>query len=469
MRYLTGILMLSIILFSLISSAKGQSVTTEGDSPDQRIIAGSITIRGNSKTNGSVITRELLFKTGDTIRIDELSRLIATSCENILKTSLFHTASIDSHNNGKTTDFIINVTERWYWWVWPLVENPDRNFNDWWQHHDLTRLSAGLHFQHENVRGRMEKLNVKAMGGYKTFLEGNYEWPYINKSKSLGLGIYASYTSQHELDYTTIDNKQVFYHGRGIMFKSTVIAANLKYRPGTHLSHSLTFQYWQPWFSDSIPLLNPEYLLTVSSPKLLGLSYLLKADYRDNRYYPLRGFYAETEGTYLASIVENYNQRSIRSSFRGYVPVATNLYAASEFTFRFTGPELKPYYLQNALGYDREFVRGYEYLVIQAPHYWVFKSHLKYAAVPLTIIKVPFIKSEKFNTVPLSIYAGPHFDIGKAFPSVDSQTNPLQGKLLTGYGIGIDFVTYYDKVLRCEYTFRKNGPSGFFLHFMAMI
>ncbi len=434
-----------------------------------KLLVAEIVVKGNKHTSESIILREIPFHKGDTLDFTEVTNLINVSSQNILKTSLFHTATMAYETDEGEIAFTVYVTERWYWWVWPLIEIPDRNFNDWWQHRDLSRLSAGLHYQHENVRGKMEKLNIKALGGYRTHLEGSYDWPYINLKKSMGLGIFASYTSQHEVNYETVDNKQVFYEGKEIMLQSFVMAANLKYRPGTHLTHSLTLQYWQPRFNDSIRFLNPEYLITTSNPQLTGVTYLLKADYRDNRYYPLNGFYAETEAGYLADVNQQYNQRSIRTSLRGYLPLTNQLYAASEFTFRFTAPRIKPYYLQNALGYNREFIRGYEYLVIEAPHYWIFKSHLKYAAVPLKIFKVPFICSEKINTIPLSIYAGPHFDTGKAFPELENSTNSLQGKLLMGYGAGIDLVTYYDKVFRFEYTFRHNGQSGIFIHFMAMI
>jgi len=50
-----------------------------------------------------------------------------------------------------------------------------------------------------------------------------------------------------------------------------------------------------------------------------------------------------------------------------------------------------------------------------------------------------------------------------------SPENPLNGKFLAGAGLGVDFVTYYDKVFRVEYTLNAEGESGFFLHFMAAI
>jgi len=440
------------------------------DSTSDGLIVQDIVVTGNRLTKESVILREVLFSIGDTIQPTGIIALMETSTENILKTSLFHRATIDLVFKGDSVSFIITVTERWYWWIWPMLEYPDRNFNDWWQHRDLTRLSAGLFFQHENAGGRMEKLNIKAMAGYRTYLEASYVWPYINRSKSVGIGLFTSYSTQHEINYATENNKQLFYQAEQIMLNTKSISANLHFRPGTNITHYLNLQYFSFQLNDSIRHLNPEYLSSSETePQFFKISYLLKADYRDNRAYPLKGLYLETELAHLSSLVEYNNQQSLRSSLRGYLPLTRKLYAASEFTFRLTNPEIKPYYLQNALGFDRNYVRGYEYMVIEGPHYWIFKTHAKLNILPLKTILIPFIKSEKFNTIPLSIYAGPHLDAGQTFPAINPIINPLQKKLLIGYGFGIDFVTYYDKVVRCEYTFRHKGASGLFIHFMATI
>jgi hypothetical protein len=49
------------------------------------------------------------------------------------------------------------------------------------------------------------------------------------------------------------------------------------------------------------------------------------------------------------------------------------------------------------------------------------------------------------------------------------ETNNLQNELLLGYGAGLDFVTYYDVVVRAEFSLNKMGEAGFFLHFTAPI
>jgi hypothetical protein len=50
-----------------------------------------------------------------------------------------------------------------------------------------------------------------------------------------------------------------------------------------------------------------------------------------------------------------------------------------------------------------------------------------------------------------------------------NQTSFLDNKFIFGTGIGIDFVTYYDKVLRLEYGVNDMGETGFFIHFVAPI
>jgi hypothetical protein len=45
----------------------------------------------------------------------------------------------------------------------------------------------------------------------------------------------------------------------------------------------------------------------------------------------------------------------------------------------------------------------------------------------------------------------------------------LSGQWLGGGGAGIDLVTYYDRLLRVEYSINRMGETGLFIHFMASI
>jgi hypothetical protein len=52
-------------------------------------------------------------------------------------------------------------------------------------------------------------------------------------------------------------------------------------------------------------------------------------------------------------------------------------------------------------------------------------------------------------------------------------TNPtnkaLTNTLLPGYGVGIDFVTYYDVVFRIEYGRNKQNNGGFYFYLLSDI
>jgi hypothetical protein len=50
-----------------------------------------------------------------------------------------------------------------------------------------------------------------------------------------------------------------------------------------------------------------------------------------------------------------------------------------------------------------------------------------------------------------------------------AQENPLANTWQFGYGIGLDYVTYYNLVFSVEYSLNRMGESGLFLHFAAPI
>ena len=49
------------------------------------------------------------------------------------------------------------------------------------------------------------------------------------------------------------------------------------------------------------------------------------------------------------------------------------------------------------------------------------------------------------------------------------QNNYLANTVLCGSGLSLDFVSYYDLVLRMEYSINRLNEKGLFLHFIAPI
>ena len=120
--------------------------------------------------------------------------------------------------------------------------------------------------------------------------------------------------------------------------------------------------------------------------------------------------------------------------------------------------------MQKGLGYDNNFVRGYELYVIDAQHYLLFKSSLKWTLLPTKVINLKFLKSNKFGLIPITLFLNANLD---AAASIDDQFTPrasLSNTWLLGGGIGLDVLTYYDVVIRFEYSANRQLQHGFFLH-----
>jgi len=102
-------------------------------------------------------------------------------------------------------------------------------------------------------------------------------------------------------------------------------------------------------------------------------------------------------------------------------------------------------------------------------HYALLKNNLKFVLVPTRVQNFNFIPSEKFSKLYWALYLNIFADVAYVSDTRQNVYNPLANDVILGYGIGLDLVTYYDFVIRLEYSFNKMGESGFFIHFMPSI
>lgn len=462
-----------LISLTLILINSGFSLLTFGQFSTGKFVVNDIVIRGNYKTKDYIIQRELTFSKGDTLVMDELIYVLDKSTENLQRLPLFHFVRTEVENSlsGESVIITIEVSERWYIWLWPVFEISDRNFNTWLENGDLSRLSYGLFLQQENFRGRLEKLQIRAKMGYQQQISLFYEAPYLNRSKTIGAGLQISAARERETGYITVSDKLVYYRAEKFLRMTNEITVFARYRPQIHISHTLKLQITQYNFSDTLLNLNPGYTGTTDKKTSIPVAgYLLKADFRDQRGYPLKGWYADAEfdGFGLTKMAD-YNFATFRTSARVHIPLTLRWNVAMGVATKISSSGTKPWFLNQALGYRRDYVRGYEYYVIDGDHFWLVKTNIRYAIVPQNIHQVKSIKAGQFNTIPYAFYLGLFADAGQVLPGSENDSNNLPGKILGGTGIGLDFVTYYDKVLRAELSLNSEGKAGFFLHFMAAI
>ena len=463
-----------ILLGIKLTTLNGQPTTNieSGIPPDSLVIIGSIDLSGNKVTRDKIILRELEFKPGDTLSASSLQQTIRNSRQNLINRSLFNFVTITPTRNGDIVNMEVSVVERWYIWPIPVINTAGRNLNAWWESRDFGRLNYGLDLRVENFRGRMERLNVFVQMGFDQKVEAMWTIPYLTKRQFLGIGIGGGMQWNREVIYATRDNKPVFFEPeRGFAREIVYGSLDITLRPKFNFLHTLTISYMQNRFNDSLLVLNPGYGPPDDVVGYFTFSYLYKQDFRDYKPYPLDGYYFDIgvirfgPGT-NGSDVDFW---SFSVTLDQYLPVYGRWYFAYSISGLLASKDELPYFLTPAFGYLGMEIRGYELYLINGQKFGLFKSNVKFEIIPKTVRRIKAIKTEKFGKIFYALYANLFFDAGYATDKQFDAENELSNQLLYGYGLGIDFVTYYDLVIRFEFAVNKQHQTGFFLNMVAPI
>jgi hypothetical protein len=444
-----------------------------GGNKPYKVVIGKIFIKGNKITKDNIILREMEVHSGDTVSAQQLKKKLVASRENLLNRGLFNFVKIrpQSELSGKV-DLYISVVERWYIWPIPILSVTDRNFNVWWENKDLNRIDYGINLKINNFRGRMEVLNLILQNGYNKSFQVKWETPYINKKQTWGIGFWAGLILNHEADYATRNNKLIYYGEPNHFVKKNFFAKlSFSYRPKYRYLNTFYIKLNHYNFSDSLLARNHYYAYDESSFTYLSFRYNFKLDYRDYAPYPLNGYYFEVDfqKNGLGILNKKVDLISTYIAFDRYFHLKNRWYYAFNISSKIVPNKYRPYFLEKGLGYPPFTLRGYELYVINGMWTNIFRSNLKYNLIPKRVIQLPYIKSEKFGKFFYAMYANLILDVGYVMDRKNDRTDPMANKLIYGTGLGIDYVTYYDTVIRFEYIWNGQHQSNFFISLVAPI
>jgi len=467
------IILFFVLFFSLDSLT--QEIKENDSTEVSYWVIRNLTFTGNKITKERIIHRELLISENDTVRSAELMEITSQSRKNLMNTSLFNFVTIDTlpvEGSANMMDINIDFLERWYIWPVPIFEFADRNFNEWLKKKDFSRLNYGMFLTWNNFRGRRERLIIYTRFGYDEKYNFSYQIPYVNKKQTIGLGFASGFLQNHEISYNSENNKEVYYKSEDTRVRKEFFAyTEFFYRKGIHNLHWAVAGYSDVQVADSVILLNPNYLFGNSTQnKSINLYYQYRSDYRDFKQYPLHGYYFDFEVDKRGiGLFDDVDALFFKSNARKYVGIKGRFFWASGLTVKYTPSGDQPYSYIKGLGYGRDFVRGYEFYVVDGQHFGLLKNNLKFELVSQRVQEFKFIPAEKFNKLYYAFYLNVFADLGYVFDNRNNVNNPMANEILPGYGIGLDFVTYYDFVFRFEFSFNKKGESGIFIHFMPSI
>lgn len=439
---------------------------TQPQTADRLLVIKQINISGNQKTKVSIILRELDFVIGDSIKKDDIDKKLDLTRRKLINTNLFISVELKSVQVAENQINIdIKLLEQWYALGYPIFQIVDRNYAEWWQRGaSLSRTTYGIDFIHANFRGRAEKINIRAESGFTQRVELGYRIPYIDKAQKTGAGFSLSYITNKNLAFRSLNDTLFYFKNyEEVLRKRFSAAIYLRKRYGFYDNHSLELRYNNNVIADTISKLNPDYFLNGrTSQKYLQLSYYFNHDFRDNVAYPLRGKRYEFFISKLGLTPnDDINQLEISGAFSIYKPLTKRFFYNLILKGKLSFPEFQPFYNTRGLGYSGDLVRGYELYVVDGSSYFLARNNLKFQLLN-SKIKLNFLKIKQFNTIPIGIYPNIFMDYGYVQSSYTNENkSKLANRSIYGGGLGLDFVTYYNMVVRFSYVLNDRKERNF--------
>ena len=197
------------------------------------------------------------------------------------------------------------------------------------------------------------------------------------------------------------------------------------------------------------------------------LSYSFKNEQRDNIEYPLDGSLAEITLSKNFGIESNINNSEINLKLELHKNIYDKFFFGSSLKTKISSNNSTPYFYSLPIGFN-DYIRSYEYYVISGNEYLISKNIFKYQIFEKTKAEIPFFNKTQFKKSHYSMYVSLFCDVGYVRESERlalEQRNNLSNSILIGRGLSLDFITYYDKILRIEFSVNKLGEKGIFLHF----
>ncbi len=481
---------LILLLFSIKASGQNKDgdIYTPESFSSHYIKITSVTVEGNKRTKARIIIRELDFKIGDSLATFEAGKIklfggekrisrsdssevmkrLRFSRENVINTQLFLTVDIKLENiQGNEYKLNIDVKERWYFWVFPVVKLDAPNFNDWLKDPNWDLISMGIFTSHNNLWGLSHQSSLVAYFGNSQLYGFGYYIPWIGKGQKMGIRMGVVYSNSGSVEYGSVENeRQMLYDNNSV--EEWLVKAKLSIRPGLYNYGTISLEAYSTRISDTVFVLAPDYLPD-GNKKVSNMNLYIDYAYdsRNNKSYPLKGNYLKgfVDKKGLGILSHDVDYFSYGLDFRFYQKLGKRFYVAEMFKAVSTSSQDIAYHFKENLTSGDDFIRGYDYFALRGDEMYYFRGNIKYELVKPTVRKPKKGKKDsKFKNIQYAFYI--NFFSDWAYMKDDfTVDNPYNNKGLYSWGLGLDLISYYDLVLRFEYAFTSIGTNGFYFGF----
>jgi hypothetical protein len=250
------------------------------------------------------------------------------------------------------------------------------------------------------------------------------------------------------------------------------------YRPAIKTRHNFRVSYTDLQVKDTVIMRNPKFFPAgLNRVRLADISYTIQHYNVDYIPYPLKGFHGE------ATLYKRFGNHTglwqLRGSGGYSFKVAPKSYMLLQAVGSVRVPFHQAYFTTRMFGGGDFYMRGLEYYVTEGVVGGIFRATAKREVLSFSINNP--IGGKTHNKIPFRVFVKAYGDVGYSYlpntqrhylravdepPRLVSQPvyTFLNNKWLHTKGIGIDVITFYDVVLKFEYSFNQFGSSGLFFH-----
>lgn len=448
----------------------------------------TITIIGTKKTKDWVIEREMTFRKGELVALSQLDAGIERSEDNIYNLALFNEVRIMPQIIGNDLHLVVTVKERWYLLGAPILGVEERNTYDLVNalgRLDFRRLVYGLSLSWRNVSGRNETLTFDGQLGFSKRLRVDFFRPALFRKANIDGRIGLAYVNEHEVIIGTEEGVPQWRRVESEPFQLSWLGyIGIRKRFSLYQSLYAELSYQTYTFSDSLNSFQingdlPRYITGTDGREYYpSLILNFSDDRRDIKSFPLKGYKYQLLFRYAGPrSVSSTSFIKLGGTLAHHIPLGKRWnFAWGTHNILALGDSI-PFFAKNFVGISRtEFagvstnLRGYEPYAIAGTFVNMNKAEVKFAIIPRQIMHFGDIPFRRFQDASVGLYLTGFVDTGYILDdSFNNQDNMFKNRLLTGYGVGLNMIGFYDVLLRIEYSRNHLNQGGIYLNTTVQI
>lgn len=422
------------IVIALVTVCTAQEITIPKFTfPDSTYRVGQIIYIGNELTKFYIIEQEMSLKPGSLITYSDVQYDI----NRIYSLRLFTKVDIQViPDTGDLATVSVHVTERWFFYPFPVLGIKDRDFSKYYY---------GMGLAHNNVAGSNVQLYGAFAFGYDPFVSINYINPQIDVQNRIFFSLRAYYTEQRNRSLVSLAGAPNFDEQRS----GGEITVGKRFSLFTLIT--MKWEFLNLRVSDNRA---GRTLSANGRDEFYSLHTTYMYDTRDLKEYARIGTLIMLGVSKFGLFEKDVDYQRFAFDLRRFIPTWNDVIIAGRAFGNFAYGGTVPNYGHTFFGYN-ERIRGHFKTVIEGEHIagTMIESHIP--VITPRYIHFDFIPFDQFKDMRYALNVAFFVDAGNTW----HRTEPAAlNQWYSGYGGGFHLLLGYSAVARVEFGVPFGNP-----------